>query len=427
MSVDSSESRHLPQELIDAIVDSVADPRQDGGIHEETLRACSLAGRAFVRPCQQRLFSSLKLYTAHNSFCARGTEASVIQTSLQLAQVLRDSPHLAPYVRQVSVAYPKSISVLYEPEYLQALADVFQHLSGLETLALQPRPINGHEIRTSSPIPQDLVAPVLLSPSCENLRRLELTRIRLTNIAEIEDILGVANQLKELVLRDIRIYEDDERVSSRETTRYRRPPPLEYLELRVVPSYFYQEALEAFVDRSRITNLRSICIDEYDDLILRSNASTLEEICMIRQHGQDVHLVGTGLLDALSGPVLRSLHLKLTRDLTNLPTNIQHIRNLTNTRAAFGANKSIFINLQDESLLSQLLSDIDDLFGGAHIHPGPKRVVMQLAFRGRIQEVRGWMPSLDARGVLEVMELTDARFAAETRQYRCTECYEFEA
>ncbi|KAF7322563.1 hypothetical protein HMN09_00034800 [Mycena chlorophos] len=422
----------LPQELIDAIVDYLSDGLT---LDFQTLRACSLVACPFVSPCQQRLFSSIKLYTAPHSFCVRGDVASAVQTTVKMAQLLVSSPHLGTYVKEVSIAYPKTESLFLDSagdsDYLRALTDIFTAIPALETLSIQPRAVDWDDIWNIYTVPPELVQAIIPAPPCESLRRLELTRVHLKSLTELEDMLRLANNLRELVLRDIMIYEsaDGDTDSNSSGPRTPRTPEkrdvlLESLELRVVPSYFFQEALEAFQDIRTFTNLRTVCIDEYDDLILDSNAETLEEIFLIRRHGQDVHLIGRALLDLLSGPVLRELHLKLTSDLTNLHTNIQHIRDLTNTRSAFASDKSIFINLQDTGLLYELLSDIDDLFGGAHVEPGPRRVVMQLAFTGKMQEVRGWMPRLDARGVLEVVELTDAQFAAATKHYRCSECFE---
>nr|GAT59606.1 predicted protein [Mycena chlorophos] len=423
----------LSQELIDAIVDYLSD-----GLTPDfaNLRACSLVARPFVHRCQQRLFSSVRLYTAPHPFCVCGDDDAAVQTTVNMAQLLVSSPHLGAYVKEVSIAYPKTESLFLDTEnsdYLRALIDIFTAIPALETLSIQPRAINWDDIWNIYPVPPELVQAILPAAPCKSLRRLELTRVHLKNMTELEDMLKLANNLRELVLRDIMIYEpaDGDGDSDSSGPRTPRTPEkrevlLESLELRVVPSYFFQEALEAFQDIRTFTNLRTVCIDEYDDFILDSNAETLEEIFLIRRHGQDVHLIGRALLDLLSGPVLRELHLKLTSDLTNLDTNIQHIRNLTNTRSAFASDKSIFINLQDTGLLeeSKLLSAIDDLFGGAHVEPGPRRVVMQLAFTGKMQEVREWMPRLDTRGVLEVVELTDAQFAAATKHYRCSECSE---
>ncbi|KAF7316048.1 hypothetical protein MIND_00122500 [Mycena indigotica] len=420
-------SYQLPQELIDTVVESLATSSPED---HEILRACSIASRSFVRPCQQRLFHSLRLYTSRHSFCTRGDAVSAVNIVTRLARLLESSPHLGAYVKEVSIAYPKNVLDENSDDYsayICSLRAVFQALPGVAALSIQPRAISWDDIWNIYSLPPDLGPAILPAPPCEFLQRLELTRIHLATINELESIVAVTPNLRHLVLRDIMIYEVDER---------EEPPPqpgtaddtriatLESLELRVVPSYFYQEALEAFAQVKTITNLRSVCIDEYDDLILSTNAATLEEIILIRRHGQDVHLIGTALLDLLCNDVLRHFHLKLTSDLTNLHTNIQHIRVLTNTRTTFAQNKTVFINLQDTELLYSLLSDIDDLFGGSHLVPGPQRIVMQLAFQGRTEDVRQLMPLLHARGILEVVELSPDEFTAATRQYRCSECYD---
>ncbi|KAJ7060883.1 hypothetical protein C8F01DRAFT_1141173 [Mycena amicta] len=401
------EGYQLPQELIDTIVDIFADTFPDGNA---TLRACALAARAFVRPCQQRLFESVKLYTARHANCTRGDIASAVNTTKRLAQLLDASPHLGAYVKNVSIAFPKTVPDEEGSDYIRALSNVFSAFPAIDVLSLEPRAINWDDIWNIYSIPTDLVDAMVPVAPCTSLRRLELTRTHFTTINELEDAISVAPNLRDLVLRDIMIYQVDEAAPPLRAASRDKRATLESLELRVVPSYFFQEALEAFTHVATITNLRSVCMDEYDDLILRTNAATLEEIVLIRRHGQDVHLIGTALLDLLSGDVLRSLHLKLTSDLTNLHTNIQHIRVLTNTRTSFAHGKTIFINLQDAGLLYSLLSDIDDLFGGVHLHPGPERVVMQLGFDGGVERVRELMPLLKAKGVLEVVQMSSGLF-----------------
>ncbi|KAF7326090.1 hypothetical protein MKEN_00460300 [Mycena kentingensis (nom. inval.)] len=421
----------IPQELIDSIIGTFTAEAAGSADHKmlQDLRACSLAARAFVRPCQERIFHTVRLYHSPHNFCVRGSMSSVVNRTTQLADLLAESPHLAPYVKTIHVAYPSGIPDDDAGDnYLRALADIFAALTAVETLQLQPRAVDYEDLFTTYAIPRAVEDAIFGAAACASFRRLVFTRTRFGSMTDLEDIMCAAPNLRQLALREILIFDEDD---EHETPRVRAatceaPPVLDAIELRVAPSHFYQEALECFRHRGIIANLRSVYFDEYDDLILQTNESTLVEMWMIRRHGQDVRHVGTGMLEALCGEIATTIHLGLSSNLTNLYTGIQHIRQAMSTHPLFCHDKTVAFYLRDAGLLYQLMSDIDDLLAGERIHPGPKRVPIIVGFQDRdaVQRVKELMPRLWARGLLDIQQLSRAQYDAVTRKYRCRECYD---
>lgn len=80
---------NYPQELIDMIVDNVAD-----GNDVQCLRACSLAATAFQQRAQMYLFRTLKFYDLNF-----WTPASWVSKLENLSLALTIHPHLARYTR----------------------------------------------------------------------------------------------------------------------------------------------------------------------------------------------------------------------------------------------------------------------------------------------------------------------------------------
>ncbi|KAJ7312261.1 hypothetical protein DFH08DRAFT_897202 [Mycena albidolilacea] len=89
----------LPPELMDAVIEQmdIAD--------EESLRSCSLVCRSLVYLAQRRLFRSLKLYTdpsyrRHPPWPVKGSKST---TFTRFHSVFKSSPHLAQYVRDLTI------------------------------------------------------------------------------------------------------------------------------------------------------------------------------------------------------------------------------------------------------------------------------------------------------------------------------------
>jgi hypothetical protein len=139
----------LPQELIDAVVMEVKG--------KSDLQACSLAARNFVPTSQSSLFRRMYLEWDPSSRTAPAFERA--------RSFLQDHPHLALYVRDLTLNIPKS-------HQDQAILEiVLRMLRNLERLA-----INGHAQNWD-----DLLTHLTYTISCTismpSLQRLHLLRI----------------------------------------------------------------------------------------------------------------------------------------------------------------------------------------------------------------------------------------------------------
>ncbi|TRM56083.1 hypothetical protein BD626DRAFT_636059 [Schizophyllum amplum] len=84
----------LPQELIDAILDTLAAYGE-----EECLRQCALAHRSMLQRSQQLLFATIELEVPHFILSSNAPATP----SRKLLIVLRHSPHLGNYVHELSI------------------------------------------------------------------------------------------------------------------------------------------------------------------------------------------------------------------------------------------------------------------------------------------------------------------------------------
>jgi hypothetical protein len=128
---------HVPQEVINAIVDFVEDP--------ESLKPCSLASSQFCEPCQRILFHKLSI--VQNSVL--NSSYGGVMTIERASTTLTRSPHLALYVRDLS------ISVMNLPEDLATLLSIINALKHVECLV-----IRGHVLDQTS-IPSGLMTATL--------------------------------------------------------------------------------------------------------------------------------------------------------------------------------------------------------------------------------------------------------------------------
>ncbi|KAJ7500050.1 hypothetical protein FB451DRAFT_1359012 [Mycena latifolia] len=102
----------LPQELIEAVLDTVEDP--------ESLKLCSLASSQFLLPCQRILFRTVSISTQGRV----GRDSN----SLSANQV----PHLALYIRYVTIRVAE-----FGGDQRAALLSVLQAVQKIECLVLR--------------------------------------------------------------------------------------------------------------------------------------------------------------------------------------------------------------------------------------------------------------------------------------------------
>ncbi|KAF7309435.1 hypothetical protein MIND_00314300 [Mycena indigotica] len=108
LRVDQSELQvTLPSELIETILDELRDDHT-------TLKSCSIAASALCTPSQRHLFRSIWVHRANWQYYTVGQQAlhrgvsTPSGTIRQAAAVLSDSPHLALYVKDLTIDLPDS-------------------------------------------------------------------------------------------------------------------------------------------------------------------------------------------------------------------------------------------------------------------------------------------------------------------------------
>ncbi|KAJ6583058.1 hypothetical protein DFH09DRAFT_1309296 [Mycena vulgaris] len=140
----------LPQELINSIVDAIADGMdliQDPWIINKletvhvarTLRSCALVARPFVRPCQHYLFHGFTvteyavIYPPHNEhrppLAAHRCKRIYPEA---LSALLATRPHLATYVRALAFENTEM------GEHLDSISHILAGLTNLTRVDLHP-------------------------------------------------------------------------------------------------------------------------------------------------------------------------------------------------------------------------------------------------------------------------------------------------
>ncbi|KAJ7052214.1 hypothetical protein C8F01DRAFT_1171317 [Mycena amicta] len=119
----------MPQELIDVVVDLVAE-----GQDHETLKACCLTASALRVPSQRALFRRLNVEGPDGPGATVGLpKVHRGVSSYQVARKLDESPHIAPYVAELLLAVRTN---LYTEEDLEILGRILGRLTRVTTLNL---------------------------------------------------------------------------------------------------------------------------------------------------------------------------------------------------------------------------------------------------------------------------------------------------
>ncbi|KAJ6557843.1 hypothetical protein B0H19DRAFT_1148733 [Mycena capillaripes] len=157
--------QEIPQELIDAIIEEIhlsndRHPfilyRDESALLLETLRACALVSRAFVRPAQMRLFSAVGFDETENT-----------ASYAQFSQLLLHRPHICSYVRY--------LYIVYSLDDAEPLSEILSSLPNLEAIMFQL-------VESSwawSEHPARLKASFITALSRPTLRHLDMTSINL--------------------------------------------------------------------------------------------------------------------------------------------------------------------------------------------------------------------------------------------------------
>lgn len=119
----SMSTPHIPQEILDAIIDRVAE------LSFEYVKELSLASRCFVQRCQSRLFWK---FVIPNSGYLEGDEIAELED-------LRNYPTIFGYIHQLQISFDYSGTTKEETyqqseKYNRALEEIISHMRGLKTL-----------------------------------------------------------------------------------------------------------------------------------------------------------------------------------------------------------------------------------------------------------------------------------------------------
>ncbi|KAJ7684292.1 hypothetical protein DFH06DRAFT_1288649 [Mycena polygramma] len=279
VSFHDHEEMQLPQELIDIIIDMVS-VFEDAGDREYTLLSCALVSRAFTRPSQRKLFSTVQLRCSdynHHHFAA----------------LLSSSPHIGTFVRTFRAEYDADPHTSHPVVITKILAA----LPCLECICLWARR-GTHRVFNVSPEFFDACRRACSLPT---IRRIELGNQVFADAMELESLLANSTGLRELSLGLLSF--KSHRVVRVPSTRSVSLESMEF-SLMLMGEATIQCILEAFttVDVKHLRSLRF----ELASLrpILGINAGSLREVEI--EYDDDPLLVG----DTFTGQSkLQSIHL----------------------------------------------------------------------------------------------------------------------
>ncbi|KAJ7151888.1 hypothetical protein C8R43DRAFT_1190601 [Mycena crocata] len=114
----------LAQELIDSVVDEI-DSHSD-------LKACSLAARVFVEPCQRRLFREMHFFDGNGVVEGTFVQGDTGIPARSAYLLLHTSPHLRSYVRSLAI---DGVETVRDPGF-SAMTSILRILHNITHLAL---------------------------------------------------------------------------------------------------------------------------------------------------------------------------------------------------------------------------------------------------------------------------------------------------
>ncbi|KAJ7138796.1 hypothetical protein C8R46DRAFT_1136654 [Mycena filopes] len=327
----------LPQDIIETIVDEVADPlavlvtglvlsvghlatalEQVG----PTLKACALAGRYFMHASQRHVFSVALL--------------SRSRLTVRFAELIGDHPHLANYVRHIYITYTTAAA---DSDTVCRILSSLPHLLGVGAFAtasrelenatpqVMPAPWEDHSLPLKTAFRTALGRP--------DVRQVEWRRVSFADLGELHSMLLECPSLKALKL--VRCAESTIPDSSAAPERI-GIRILDSLHLERMSPLFVDHMLDSFVGVD-IRHLKSLTIRSTPGVtkLLRANRSTLREIKLAASDTQDTESVDRDILAGQN--VLQSVHISLDherrpgRDNSTLKRTIDLCGNLRNLKA----------------------------------------------------------------------------------------------
>ncbi|KAJ6583061.1 hypothetical protein DFH09DRAFT_1275428 [Mycena vulgaris] len=369
----------LPQELIDVILDEFDPSLMENDVFPDrtTLRFCALVARAFVRPSQANLFSTVNLCTLSQY---HDDGHSVDERPKRLSKLLSSKPHVRSYIRTLLLSYQDTRS--------NSVAHILSSLPKLKRLSLHPlRTLSSMNFVPEFPI--QLRDSFLAVFSTSSLRRLELRYHQFENTQHLQQTLSNSRGLKELILMDI-CFAD---LSSPPSEKRAPTVVLEYLEVVNIQQDTIEAILNSFtlVD---ITHLRSISCDRYHVSLLQANAHSIQKLTL--SVAMSTVVFYPGVLDQI---------LPLKTSLRSLNLSINNVHMMASMLARLG-NLGSLESLKELSITTSRRSGLQEW---ARVDPQLARIGSQLdeiliglteSKPGDEAELRLAMPILDAKGVL---------------------------
>ncbi|KAJ7603231.1 hypothetical protein DFH06DRAFT_1394327 [Mycena polygramma] len=269
----------IPQELIDTIIEEIPlsdsqypfityrDESDESTLLVETLKACALVSRAFLRPTQTRLFHAVGLDLTRNGD----------HSHRRFSQLLLDRPHLRTYVRHLQLTYTPA------NDDAELISRLLSSLTCLESIKLHGR---GFEWSGQS---LQVKASLLAALSRPNLRHITLVEVKFTSASELHAVLKNCVGMKHLELLGIQFVNHDG--LNMYTTAADPCTPsiaLDSVALLGLDSADVDSVLQAFTAID-ITHLRFLkLIQTAPENILRANVSTVQrvEILFVRHDGE---------------------------------------------------------------------------------------------------------------------------------------------
>ncbi|KAJ6523515.1 hypothetical protein DFH09DRAFT_1330004 [Mycena vulgaris] len=372
-------SMYLAQELIYAVVDAiVADAHlvqhpwtriiDTDPATIKTLRSCALVGRAYVRPCQMCIFQDLALSDKRHG------------SPQTLSALLVTNPHLAFYVRGLSVDYRKM------EEHLEPIMHILALVTNLTHLAISPDPQ-----RYPVPLPA-LVLKAFSFP--KYLRHIALGYFYFEDVWELHTLLCRNKSLRSLVLRKITLESTEKlrpgdsqaQIPSAESPRI----VLESLRLGFMEARVVQAMLDAFtvVDITHLSVLELLEIPMKPLLTL--NAPSLQHI-KFWTHQSSRHLAHIVDPDALA----RAHHLQSLDIVVAYLLTLNKMWLMFSSLAQPAHLSALYIRVQVAAEQREW-STLDGLLGAL-----PVLAEVHVYWdRNTEAEMRDWMPVLAGRNVL---------------------------
>ncbi|KAJ7060899.1 hypothetical protein C8F01DRAFT_177148 [Mycena amicta] len=256
---------HLPQELLESIVDQIAPlhewPSSVFSNEEDlkTLHTCSLVSRAFVRSCQLRLFAGIGFRDPHF-----GSEPHSSYTLF--SDLISRSPHISAYVRHLHVVYHLADAV--------PLANILCTVTNLRSINLYPV---GTPIFLWDAHPTALKEAFYTALSRPTLSRINMVQYKFADAAQLHGLLRNAVGLKQLEMLYIR-FEGHDFDSEAADLRPDLPIVLDSLLLRDFSATDLASIQRAFTSFD-LAHLRTIhAMGTPITALLCENAATLREV-----------------------------------------------------------------------------------------------------------------------------------------------------